>query len=102
MATGPPFLIGATGWCARGAGAGRSTWWSVGPGGGDRPARIDVYTQNRRLWARRREKGGKRHAMPCHHNLDGYLVVYLDAAGCAMTPRGPCSARSFMTVGAMR
>jgi len=29
----------------------------------------DVYTQNRRLWVRLREKGGKRHAMPCHHNL---------------------------------
>jgi hypothetical protein len=27
----------------------------------------DVYTQNRRLWVRLREKGGKR---PCHHNLD--------------------------------
>jgi integrase len=26
----------------------------------------DVYTQNRRLWVRLREKGGKRHAMPCH------------------------------------
>jgi hypothetical protein len=33
----------------------------------------DVYTQNRRLWVRLREKGGKRHAMPCHHNLDAYL-----------------------------
>jgi integrase len=29
----------------------------------------DVFTQNRRLWVRLREKGGKRHAMPCHHNL---------------------------------
>jgi integrase/recombinase XerC len=26
----------------------------------------DVYTQNRRQWVRQREKGGKRHAMPCH------------------------------------
>ena len=33
----------------------------------------DVYTQNRRLWVRLREKGGKRHAMPCHHNLEEYL-----------------------------
>jgi hypothetical protein len=40
----------------------------------------DVYTQNCRLWVRLREKGGKRHAMPCHHNLDGYLVAYLDGA----------------------
>jgi site-specific recombinase XerD len=35
----------------------------------------DVYTQNRRLWVRLREKGGKRHAMPCHHNLEEYLVA---------------------------
>jgi site-specific recombinase XerD len=48
----------------------------------------DVYTQNRRLWVRLREKGGKRHAMPCHHNLDEYLVAYLD--GCALRddPKG--------------
>jgi site-specific recombinase XerC len=26
----------------------------------------DVYTQNRRLWVQLREKGGKRHEMPCH------------------------------------
>jgi len=25
----------------------------------------DVFTQNRRLWVRLREKGGKAHAMPC-------------------------------------
>jgi integrase len=25
----------------------------------------DVFTQNRRLWVRLREKGGNRHAMPC-------------------------------------
>jgi len=30
----------------------------------------DVFTQNRRLWVRLREKGGKAHAMPCHHNLE--------------------------------
>jgi integrase len=40
----------------------------------------DVYTQNRRLWVRLREKGGKRHAMPCHHNLEEYLTGYLDGA----------------------
>jgi hypothetical protein len=49
----------------------------------------DVYTQNRRLWVRLREKGGKRHAMPCHHNLDGYLVAYLDGAGLRDDPKGP-------------
>src|SRR5437870_12091234 len=49
----------------------------------------DVYTQNRRLWVRLREKGGKRHAMPCHHNLDEYLVAYLDGAGLRDDPTGP-------------
>ncbi len=33
----------------------------------------DVYAQNRRLWVRLHEKGGKQHAMPCHHNLETYL-----------------------------
>ena len=49
----------------------------------------DVYTQNRRQWGRLREKGGKRHAMPCHHNLDEYLVAYLDGAGLRDDPKGP-------------
>ena len=35
----------------------------------------DVYTQNRRLWVRVHEKGGKEHAMPCHHSLESYLHV---------------------------
>ena len=41
----------------------------------------DVYPQNRRLWVRLHEKGGKQHAMPCHHNLETYLHEYLDGAG---------------------
>ena len=28
------------------------------------------------LWVRLREKGGKRHAMPCHHNREEYLTAY--------------------------
>jgi site-specific recombinase XerD len=55
----------------------------------------DVYTQNRRLWVRLREKGGKRHAMPCHHNLDEYLVAYLDGADLRDDPKGPL----FRTIG---
>src|SRR3954452_16702839 len=43
----------------------------------------DVYVQNRRLWVRLREKGGKAHAMPCHHNLESYLHAYLDRADLA-------------------
>ena len=55
----------------------------------------DVYTQNRRLWARLREKGGKAHAMPCHHNLEEYLIAYLDGAGLRDDPKGPL----FRTIG---
>lgn len=40
----------------------------------------DVYVQDRRLWVRLNEKGGKRHEMPCHHNLEEYLHAYID--GC--------------------
>lgn len=42
----------------------------------------DVFVQNRRLWVRLHEKGGKRHEMPCHHSLEEYLSAYLD--GCAL------------------
>jgi integrase len=55
----------------------------------------DVFTQNRRLWVRLREKGGKRHAMPCHHKLEEYLVAYLDGAGLRGDPKGPL----FRTIG---
>jgi integrase/recombinase XerC len=55
----------------------------------------DVFTQNRRLWVRLREKGGKRHAMPCHHNLEEYLTGYLDGAGLRNDPKGPL----FRTIG---
>ncbi len=47
----------------------------------------DVYTQNRRLWARLHEKGGKQHAMPCHHNLESYLHAYIDGAGLTSDPK---------------
>lgn len=40
----------------------------------------DVYVQSRRTWVRLHEKGGKRHEMPCHHNLDEYLHTYINSA----------------------
>ena len=40
----------------------------------------DVYVQGRRTWVRLHEKGGKEHAMPCHHNLEEYLHAYVDGA----------------------
>jgi site-specific recombinase XerD len=55
----------------------------------------DVYSQNRRLWVRLREKGGKPHAMPCHHNLETYLTAYIEGAGLASDPKGPL----FRTIG---
>ena len=55
----------------------------------------DVFTQNRRLWVRLREKGGKPHAMPCHHHLETYLTAYIDGAGVAEDPKGPL----FRTIG---
>jgi integrase len=48
----------------------------------------DVYVQNRRLWVRLHEKGGKRHEMPCHHNLEAYLHAYLDGGRLSSDPKG--------------
>jgi site-specific recombinase XerD len=55
----------------------------------------DVFTQNRRLWVRLREKGGKAHTMPCHHHLETYLTAYIEGAGLAGDPKGPL----FRTIG---
>ena len=48
----------------------------------------DVYIQARRTWTRLHEKGGKRHDMPCHHNLEIYLEAYITAAELADDPKG--------------
>jgi integrase len=55
----------------------------------------DVFTQGRRLWVRLQEKGGKTHAMPCHHSLEEYLHAYLDGTGIAGDGKGPL----FRTIG---
>lgn len=55
----------------------------------------DVFIQNRRLWVHLREKGGKRHEMPCHHTLEAYLHAYLETTGIAKYPKGPL----FRTIG---
>ncbi|WP_439650135.1 tyrosine-type recombinase/integrase [Glacieibacterium megasporae] len=49
----------------------------------------DVYVQNRRFWVRLHEKGGKRHDMPCHHNLEEYLTAYLDGCDLHEDRKGP-------------
>jgi site-specific recombinase XerD len=41
----------------------------------------DVYVQGKRTWVRLHEKGGKEHALPCHHELEEYLDAYMEAAG---------------------
>jgi site-specific recombinase XerD len=38
----------------------------------------DIFHQQRRLWVRLHEKGGKFHEMPCHHTLEGYLAEYIE------------------------
>lgn len=55
----------------------------------------DVFTQNRRLWVRLREKGGKAHAMPCHHSLEAYLTAYMEQTGIMADDKGPL----FRTIG---
>jgi site-specific recombinase XerD len=48
----------------------------------------DYYSQGRRGWVRLHEKGGKRHEMPCNHNLEAYLDAYLTGAGIASDRKG--------------
>ncbi|RVI63891.1 integrase [Sinorhizobium meliloti] len=50
----------------------------------------DVYLQSRRLWIRLREKGGKIHDMPCHHELEDWLSEYLAVA------QPPCGASAWL------
>ena len=49
----------------------------------------DAYVQDRRLWVRLHEKGGKRHEMPCHHSLEAYLHAYIDGCGLGDDRKGP-------------
>lgn len=49
----------------------------------------DVYVQGRRHWVRLHEKGGKEHSLPCHHNLQEFLLDYIEIAGLKDQPKGP-------------
>jgi site-specific recombinase XerD len=40
----------------------------------------DYFPKGKRWWVRLHEKGGKRHEMPAHHNLESYLDAYIEAA----------------------
>lgn len=47
----------------------------------------DVYTQSSRTWVRLQGKGGKRHQMPCHHNLEAWLNEYIQRVGLDQQPK---------------
>src|SRR6266851_1183005 len=52
--------------------------------------RVEDYFENgKRAWLRLHEKGGKRHEVPCHHNLATYLDAWINAAGIAAAKKGP-------------
>lgn len=49
----------------------------------------DFYPNGRRWWLRLHEKGGKRHELPAHHNLEAWMLEYLDAAGIGEDRKSP-------------
>lgn len=49
----------------------------------------DCFTQQRRMWFRLHEKGGKLHDVPAHHNAEAYVHEYIDQAGISDEKRGP-------------
>jgi integrase/recombinase XerD len=49
----------------------------------------DYYQSGKRWWIRLHEKGGKRHEVPCHHNLESYLDAYIASAGIGDQKRSP-------------
>src|SRR3984957_13227780 len=49
----------------------------------------DYYPRGKRWWVRLHEKGGKRHEMPAHHNLEAYLDAYIKAAGIGDQGKSP-------------
>ncbi len=48
----------------------------------------DAHTQNRRLWVRLHEEEGKIHEMPCYHNLEEYLITYINETDLRDNPQG--------------
>ena len=49
----------------------------------------DYYPKGKRWWVRLHEKGGKRHEMPAHQNLEAYLDAYIKAAGIGEDGKSP-------------
>jgi site-specific recombinase XerD len=48
----------------------------------------DYYPEGKRWWVRLHEKGGKRHEMPCNHNLEVYIDAYVAAGGIGEDAKG--------------
>ena len=42
----------------------------------------DYHQSGKRWWLRLHEKGGKRHAVPAHHNAEAYLDAYIEVPRC--------------------
>jgi len=49
----------------------------------------DYHQSGKRWWLRLHEKGGKRHAVPAHHNAEAYLDAYIEGAGIAGEKKTP-------------
>jgi site-specific recombinase XerC len=49
----------------------------------------DYYPNGKRWWVRLHEKGGKRHEMPAHYNLEEYFDTYIEAAGIGDAGKSP-------------
>jgi integrase/recombinase XerD len=49
----------------------------------------DLFQHRKQLWLRLHEKGGKRHEVPCHPELEVYLMNWIRAAGLARDKKSP-------------
>ena len=49
----------------------------------------DYFEHGKRAWLRLHDKGGKRHEVPCHHNLTEYLDVWIKTAKIGDDKKGP-------------
>jgi site-specific recombinase XerC len=49
----------------------------------------DFERRGHRHWVVLREKGGRMHELPAHHNLEAWLIDYIEAAGIGDTARAP-------------
>lgn len=49
----------------------------------------DYYPSGKKWWLRLKEKGGKHHEMPAHHELEEVLDAYITAAGISEDKKGP-------------